>query len=123
MPAAYMLSDVVVSVSRDPGALVHVVTEAQAMGRPVVTTNEGGADEQVVREYTAWLVPPGDPDSLAEAIGDALALTPEQRLILGNTAKEHVRANFNKERMCAQTLAVYEELLRANANAVNAQPG
>jgi glycosyltransferase involved in cell wall biosynthesis len=77
----------------------------------------------VVREYTAWLVPPGDPDSLAEAIGDALALTPEQRLILGNTAKEHVRANFNKERMCAQTLAVYEELLRANANAVNAQPG
>jgi glycosyltransferase involved in cell wall biosynthesis len=122
MPAAYMLADVVVSVSRDPGALVHVVTEAQAMGRPVVTTSGGGADEQVVREHTAWLVPAADPDSLAAAIGEALALTPEQRLVLGNTAKEHVRSTFSKERMCAQTLAVYEELLRADAYSVSSQP-
>jgi glycosyltransferase involved in cell wall biosynthesis len=122
MPAAYMLADVVVSVSRDPESLIHVVTEAQAMGRPVVTISEGGAEEQVVREHTAWLVPQGDADSLASAIADALALAPEQRQVLGNIAKEHVRANFSKERMCAQTLAVYEELLRAGAHAANPQP-
>jgi len=86
-----------------------------------VTTSGGGADEQVVRAHTAWLVPPGDADLLAAAIAEAMALTPEQRLMLGNTAKDHVRSNFSKERMCAQTLAVYEELLRADAYALGSQ--
>lgn len=118
MPAAYMLADVVVSASSEPEAFVRVITEAQAMGRLVVTTNHVGADEQVVPERTAWLAPTGDPDSLAAAIAEALVVTPEQRLALGRIAMDHARSNFGKERMCAQTLAVYEELLRADAYAL-----
>jgi len=34
MPAAYMLTDVVVSASTDPEAFGRVIVEAQAMGRP-----------------------------------------------------------------------------------------
>ncbi len=117
MPAAYMLTDVVVSASSEPEAFVRVIAEAQAMGRPVVATNHPGADEQVVPERTAWLAPPGEPDSVAAAIAEALALTPGERLALGHIARDHARASFGKERMCAQTLAVYEELLRADAYA------
>jgi glycosyltransferase involved in cell wall biosynthesis len=118
MPAAYMLADVVVSASSEPEAFLHVITEAQAMGRPVVTTNHAGAEEQVVRGRTAWLTPPGEPEALAAAIAEALALTPEQRFALGQIAKAHARESFGKERMCAQTLSVYQELLRADAYAL-----
>jgi glycosyltransferase involved in cell wall biosynthesis len=117
MPAAYMLADVVVSASTEPETFGRVITEAQAMGRPVVTTNHGGADEQVVPARTAWMVQPGDAASLAAAMAEALSLSPEERQALGRTATAHVRENFTRERMCAQTLAVYEELLRADAYA------
>ncbi|PZO84827.1 MAG: glycosyl transferase, partial [Micavibrio aeruginosavorus] len=41
MPAAYMLSNVVVSASTDPEGFGRVPIEAQAMGRPVIATNHG----------------------------------------------------------------------------------
>src|SRR5437764_3805269 len=74
MPAAYMLADVVVSASRDPEGFGRVIVEAQAMGRPVVATNRGGARETIVPEVTGWLAPPNAPAALAAAIGEALGL-------------------------------------------------
>ncbi|HCP01763.1 MAG TPA: glycosyl transferase, partial [Rhodospirillaceae bacterium] len=62
MPAAYMLSDVVVSASTDPEAFGRVIAEAQGMGRPVVVADHGGATEQVLADKTGWLFNPGDPD-------------------------------------------------------------
>ena len=61
MPAAYMLADVVVSASSDPEGFGRVIIEAQAMGRPVVATDHGGARETIVPGITGWLVPPRDP--------------------------------------------------------------
>jgi glycosyltransferase involved in cell wall biosynthesis len=75
-------------------------------------------EEQVVRGRTAWLAPPGDPEALAAAIAEALGLNPEQRFALGQIAMSHARESFGKERMCAQTLAVYQELLRSDAYAL-----
>src|SRR5204862_2849985 len=43
MPAAYVLSDVVVSASSDPEGFGRIIVEAQAMGRPVIATDHGGA--------------------------------------------------------------------------------
>src|SRR5690606_33580660 len=74
MPAAYMLADVVVSASTDPEGFGRIVTEAQAMGKPVIATDHGGARETVLEGQTGWLVPPGDPAALAEALGRALSL-------------------------------------------------
>src|SRR6266581_775548 len=74
MPAAYVLADVVVSASTDPEGFGRVIVEAQAMGRPVVATDHGGARETIVPGATGWLVPPRDPAALAGAIGEALAL-------------------------------------------------
>jgi len=117
MPAAYMLADVVISVSTEPEAFASAIIEAQAMGRPVVTTRHGGAEEQVVPAETAWTVPPDGPAALAGAIAEALSLAPEERQTLGRVAIAHVRENFARARMTEQTLAVYEELLRADAYA------
>ena len=113
MPAAYMLADVVVSASTDPEAFGRVVSEAQAMGCPVVASDHGGAREQVLVDRTAFLVPPGDPYALASAIRKALDLTAQQREQLSKAARAHARANFSKEHMCAATVALYREILRA----------
>ncbi|MFM7344317.1 MAG: glycosyltransferase family 4 protein [Tagaea sp.] len=112
MAAAYMLADVVVSASTDPEAFGRVVAEAQAMGRPVVAPDHGGAPEILVPGETGWLFRPGDSDGLAEALRKALALDPAARDDLAGHAIAHVNDRFTKERMCAATLDVYEEVLR-----------
>ncbi len=111
MPAAYMLSDVVVSASTDPEGFGRVIIEAQAMGRPVVATDHGAARETILPGVTGWLAPPGDPAALAAAIGEALALDDAQRAAFAHRATAHVAAGYTSAAMCARTIDVYEELL------------
>lgn len=111
MPAAYMLADVVVSASTDPEAFGRVVAEAGAMGRPIIVSGHGGAREIVVDGVTGWLTPPADSSALAEALQHALSLPLEARKQLAEKAIAHVRARYTKEKMCAATLQVYEEVL------------
>lgn len=58
------------------------------------------------------MVPPDDPDALAQALEEALSLTPEQRDAIGTRAMAFVADRYTKDRMCADTLAVYAELLQ-----------
>lgn len=117
MPAAYMLTDVVVSASTDPEAFGRVVVEAQAMGRPVIASDHGGPRESILPGRTGWLTSPGDAPSLAAALERFLALSAEERGHSAELAQKFVRANFTKEAMCARTLDVYGEIL-AGAPAV-----
>jgi glycosyltransferase involved in cell wall biosynthesis len=111
MPAAYMLADVVVSASTDPEAFGRVAAEAQALGRLVVATDHGASRETVIDNVTGWLVAPGDAQALAEGLRLALAAGPAAREAMTARGIAHAHKNFAKERMCAQTLAVYEEVL------------
>jgi glycosyltransferase involved in cell wall biosynthesis len=111
LPAAYMLSDVVVSASTEPEAFGRVLVEAQALGRPVIGTDHGGSRETVLQGETGWLTPPGDADALAEAIDQAVSLTADQRLRVAESGIAHVRARFDKDGMCAKTLEVYHEVM------------
>lgn len=111
MPAAYMLADVVVSASTSAEAFGRVAVEAQAMGRPVIATDHGGARETVIPGETGWLVPFGDPDALAEALRNSLEMSPEERDRFARRAVRHVGAQFTRARMCSQTLEIYGELL------------
>ncbi|MAH04303.1 MAG: glycosyl transferase [Alphaproteobacteria bacterium] len=120
MPAAYMLSTVVVSASTDPEGFGRIPVEAQAMGRPIIGTDHGGAQETILRGETGWLIPPNDPKALAQAITEALALNNAQRAVLATRAMNHVMQNFTKEIMIDKTLAVYTELLEGKDNAATA---
>jgi glycosyltransferase involved in cell wall biosynthesis len=111
MPAAYMLATVVVSASIDPEGFGRVPIEAQAMGRPIIATDHGGAKETIIRGQTGWLVPPSDPAALCRAINEALSLSPNQRAVLATRAMAHIAHNFTKEKMADETLNVYAELL------------
>ncbi len=119
MPAAYRLADVVVSASTSPEAFGRVISEAQALGRPVVAADHGGAPEQILEGHTGCLFPPGDAEALSQGIRWALSLSAEQRQMMAADALAHVRRRFSKEQMCASTLAVYAELLERPASLGN----
>jgi len=111
MAAAYSMAAVVVAPSIVPEGFGRVPVEAQAMGRPVIASDLGGFRETVVDGVTGLLVPPGDADKLAAALEAALALDAADLESLSVEALANVGATFTRERMCADTLAVYRELV------------
>jgi glycosyltransferase involved in cell wall biosynthesis len=113
IPAALLLSDVVVHASTQAEAFGRVVIEAQAMARPVVATDLGGPVETVAHEVTGLRVPPGDSVALAMMLDRVLAAPVEQRQALGAAARAAVLERYTVRAMQEATLDVYEELLAA----------
>jgi len=112
MPAAYMLSTIIVSASIEPEGFGRVPIEAQAMGKPIIATNHGGAKETVIDKTTGWLIPHSDSDALASAIKEVLSIGPTQHAILAARSMGHVAENFTKHAMTEKTLDIYAEILR-----------
>lgn len=115
MPAAFAAADLAIVASTQPEAFGRAVTEASAMGVPVIATNIGAPPETVVgvpeEERTGWLVPPGDAKALADAIRAATGLSMDDRAALSRRARDHVARHFSVGSMQRATLAVYDELL------------
>ncbi|MFN6956286.1 MAG: glycosyltransferase family 4 protein [Acetobacteraceae bacterium] len=111
MPAAYAAADVVLHASTEAEAFGRTLVEAGAMERVVIASDLGAPRETVRPGETGWLVPPGDPAALAEAVLRALAEPPERRAAMGRTARASVLSRFTTAAMQRATLAVYAELL------------
>lgn len=111
MPAAYLAADVVVSASTQEEAFGRVAAEASAMGRPVIATDHGGARETIRDQETGLLVPPGDGHALSAALERLMSAGAQGRAAMGLAGREHIAKNFTVERMCADTLALYRELM------------
>jgi glycosyltransferase involved in cell wall biosynthesis len=84
--------------------------EAMAAGLPVVATAVGGTPEVVVEGETGFLVPPRDPEALAEAILRLLR-EPDLRRRMGEAGRKRVAEHFSVEQMVQKTEALYEHLL------------
>ncbi|MFI4999153.1 MAG: glycosyltransferase [Reyranellales bacterium] len=110
MPAAYMLADVVVATGGASQGFSRALVEAQAMGRPVVAEDGGGAAEAVISGSTGWLAPAGDATALAEALDAALSLSAQRRAELARAAQEHVRGRYGLADTNRQLLQLYERL-------------
>lgn len=114
-PAAQMLADVVVVASPRPEVAAAAVAEALAMGRPLVAIDHAGTEALIRDAPMAWLAPPGEPQALAQAIAEALALTPDERAELGARTVEEARARFDRAVACTAVLSLYEALLEEAA--------
>jgi glycosyltransferase involved in cell wall biosynthesis len=66
-----------------------VVLEAMTLGIPVVATAVGGIVDQIEPDVSGLLVPPADPESLADALQRTMN-NQELREQLAQTAKRHV---------------------------------
>jgi glycosyltransferase involved in cell wall biosynthesis len=111
VPAAMMISDVVLSTSIEPEAFGRIAIEGQAMGRIVVASNIGGSKETVVDGVTGRLFESNNAEDLAEKLRWALHLSAEEREKIGAAAVKNVKDHFTKQIMCDKTLKVYDEIL------------
>ena len=84
--------------------------EAMACERPVVASAVGGIPEVVVPEHTGLLVPPGEPEPLAEALNRVLRDRPLARK-MGLAGRKRVEEQFSWRSIAKKTLAMYEELV------------
>lgn len=96
-------ADVFVMSSREEG-LGTSVLDAMAHGIPVASTSAGGLGE-MLGGGAGLLVPPGNPEALADAIARILG-DPALRQALITRAAETVR-HFTAERMAGEVLTVY----------------
>lgn len=112
----YHISNTVISTSTRPEAFGRVMVEAGAMGKIMIATNHGGAQETVINEKTGFLIEPNNSKLLAERIKEVIKLNKTQRAKIGKAAKKHVNENFSIDLMKQKTIDVYKELQKQRAN-------
>jgi glycosyltransferase involved in cell wall biosynthesis len=108
-PRGYLReADIFVLASRsEPFGLV--ITEAREAGCAVVATNVGGIPEALDGGQAGVLVPPGNSDILASALGDLLD-DPDQRAKLACRARDGLD-KFSVARMGAEVENIYHAAL------------
>jgi glycosyltransferase involved in cell wall biosynthesis len=86
------------------------ILEALASGRAVVTTDVPGCRDAVTHGIEGLLVPPRNPDALADALR-CLIEDPNLRARLGAAGRKRAVREFSSERVCKETLTLYERIL------------
>jgi glycosyltransferase involved in cell wall biosynthesis len=82
--------------------------EAMACELPIVASNVGGLPE-IISSETGRLVPPRQPEALAEAISAILELDEAERNEMGAKARKKVVENWSVDRLAEQVLEYYAE--------------
>lgn len=86
--------DLVVHSSTAPEPFGRVIVEAMLCGKPVIATKAGGAVELVETNKTGWLVSPGDPIELANAIANCRQ-QPQLATTIASQARHIARQRFD----------------------------
>ncbi|MBL7962247.1 MAG: glycosyltransferase [Flavobacteriales bacterium] len=101
--------DVVVLTSLNEGTPVSLI-EAQAAGKPIVSTNVGGIENVVLPDTTACLRASGDVDGLATDL-HRLVESNSLRQAMGAPGWDHVRDRYHFTRLVDETARLYQSLL------------
>ena len=84
--------------------------EANAIGRPIITSNSVGCKDTVVDGVNGFLIQPKDVDAITEKL-DLLLSNKELREKMGKAARKYAEENFDIEIVKQRHLAIYNELL------------
>ena len=114
MPAVYASLDVMVSSSRQEG-LPMAILEGMASGLPLVATSVGDVPVVVIDGRTGILVPSEDVELLAAAMVKLLN-EPALRESLGIAARKLIEEEFSSNRMAADYLRVYKDVVASGMN-------
>lgn len=85
--------------------------EANAIGRPIITSNSVGCKETVIDGYNGFLIQPKDVDALTEKL-DILISDKELRVQMGKNARKYAEEHFSIEVVKERHLAIYNELVK-----------
>jgi len=83
--------------------------EAMAAGFPLVATSAGGVPDIITDEVDGLIVPPGNPEALAAAIGRILR-DPAFARSLGNAARETIANRYSADRSIERLEQIYAGL-------------
>jgi glycosyltransferase involved in cell wall biosynthesis len=112
MPDLYAAADAVVLASWREG-LPRVLMEGAAMGKPLIGTAVRGNREVIAGPEMGLLVPPRQPQALADA-RVTLAADESRRHAAGLHNRIEARRRFDLARSVARVVATYDELLAAH---------
>jgi starch synthase len=87
--------------------------EAMACGTAVVASKVGGIPEVVADGETGLLVPPDDPEALAESI-NALTRDRDRAKAMGTAGRERAQSQFDWGKIAQQTAELYESTVAAH---------
>lgn len=114
VPGVLRACDLYLQPSRKEGLGISII-EAMAAGRPVIATRVGGIPEAVEHGKTGLLIPPDDPEALAQAIR-WMVEHPGERERMGRNGAEAAR-RFDTAVIANQLSGIYEELVEGGGRA------
>ena len=110
MPAAYKVSDVVVSSSIKPESFGRVAVEAQAMSKPIIASDIGGSKETILKDKSGMLFSSGNSRELA--LSKMMDFDKERLNNMGVEGRNNVIKKYNVDQMCQTTFTEYKKLLK-----------
>ena len=113
LPATMAVLDVALYSALESDGMSRVLFEYLAAGVPVVASRVGVVPEILEDGRTALLVPPGEPEPLADAIARLLD-DPGRRREIGAAGAALVRARYSGARLAEQLTALYLSLAVAS---------
>lgn len=112
-PASVMADADLFLATSDFEGLPNALIEAQGLGLPAVATRCPFGPEEIVEDgVTGVLVPVGDADALATAVGE-LASDPDRRRRMGEAARRLARERFGLGAVVPRWQEAIEEILAA----------
>jgi glycosyltransferase involved in cell wall biosynthesis len=118
MPAAFAAADFVAVPATEAPMLGRVVAQAQAMAKPVITSDIGMLGEHVVAPprmpadvRTGWVTNAGDPAEFAQALDAALSLSAGHYRQMSARARQFAEYMFSPESVAEAMRSVYTSLL------------
>ncbi|MDQ6940507.1 MAG: glycosyltransferase, partial [Verrucomicrobiota bacterium] len=105
-------ADVVVSASRDEAMPTVTILEAMCLGKAIVATAVGGAEEVMVNDENSLLVRPEDPIALAAALQRVIE-NPALVRHLGAGARATYEKNFTIDRFGREFREIIDQTIRS----------
>jgi glycosyltransferase involved in cell wall biosynthesis len=112
VPKYQNMLDIYLAPSTDDSESFGVgILEASACGKPVIVSNIGGLPEVVIDNHTGFMVPPNNPQVLAEKI-EVLVIDKKTRLQFGENGRRFVEEQYNYDKITDYIVSIYESALK-----------
>jgi len=92
-------------------ALPFSVTEALALGRPVIITKETGFAEYISKYNAGWIVE-NNPEAIADGLLKVLNMQPDELNTMGENGRVLIKENFDWSVLIKKLIELYDEALK-----------
>ena len=112
MPAAYKISDIVVSPADKPEGFGRIIIESQSMERPVIASAHGGSLELIKNNFNGILFKPKNEQDLADKLKYLIYLSREKKEKIIKNASALVSEKYNIDKMYDSNFKLYNSIIK-----------